>query len=205
MEVVRIKSKFLRNLFDQNTYVLKNGKSALIIDAGAEVDDVKEAAKGLKVEAILMTHLHFDHIWNIEKYLQEFDCKVYVCNGAEEKFFDSAKNASTIMRNTVVRNVSEDKINFYESKLQFADFDVEVLFTPGHSRDCVCLKIENKLFSGDTLFADGIGRTDLYDSDNEAMKNSLKTIKNINFDVFYPGHGDFGSKLQADKVIDYYL
>ena len=79
MEVICLKSKFLRNIFDQNTYVIKSGNSAIIVDAGAEIEDVKNALTGLKVKAILMTHLHFDHFWNLENYLHEFDCDVYVC------------------------------------------------------------------------------------------------------------------------------
>ena len=70
MEVVTIKSKFLRNLFDQNTYVLKNENEAIIIDAGADVDDVEREVQGLNVLAILITHIHFDHVWNLEEYIK---------------------------------------------------------------------------------------------------------------------------------------
>lgn len=206
MEIILLKSKFLRNLFDQNTYVLKNGGNAIIVDAGAELEDVKNTLQGAKVQAVLMTHLHFDHIWNIEQYLNEFDCKVYICKGAEEKFSDPEKNASSIMRNKFVRNVPKEKIAFYDGdKLEIGEFEVGVFYTPGHSADCVCLKVDNALFSGDTLFAGGIGRTDLYDSDNEAMRKSLKQIREIDFDVYYSGHGEPADKSQAKKVIDYCL
>ena len=78
MQIITIKSKFLGGVFNQNTYVLKQGKDAIVIDAGAEVDDVKKAVSGTKLKAVLMTHLHFDHIWNIEKYIQEFDTDIFV-------------------------------------------------------------------------------------------------------------------------------
>ena len=70
--LVTVKSKFLMNLFDQNTYVLKSKKEAIIIDAGAELEDVLKEVENKKVLAVLMTHLHFDHIWNIEQYLEKY-------------------------------------------------------------------------------------------------------------------------------------
>ena len=78
-------------------------------------------------------------------------------------------------------------------------------FTPGHSADCVCLKIDNALFSGDTLFASAIGRTDLFDSDNNQMVLSLNKIKDIDFDVIYPGHYEMATKSQVIKVVEYYI
>ena len=152
MEVVCIKSKFMKGLMDQNTYVVKKGNSAIIIDAGAEVEDVLEVVKDVKVSAILMTHLHFDHFWNIEKYLDVFACKVYVCDGAQNKFADFCKNGAVLVRQNVVRKVENEKIAFYEKNLHFENIDVDVYFTPGHCADCVCLRIDNILFSGDMLF-----------------------------------------------------
>ena len=69
MEIVCLKSKFLHNLFDQNTYVVKCGDEALLVDAGAEVEDVKQVVESRKVVGILITHIHFDHIWNLKKYI----------------------------------------------------------------------------------------------------------------------------------------
>ena len=205
MEVVCIKSKFLRNLFDQNTYVLKQGGDALIVDAGAELEDVKAALAGVTPKAILMTHLHFDHIWNIEKYLAEFGCDVYVCKGAEKKFSDYSLNGSTMLNSKITRNVDAKHIKYYENELRFENFDIEVFFTPGHCKDAVCLKIDNALFCGDTLFANGIGRTDLIDSDNKQMIESLKKISSIDFEVAYSGHYDSFSKNRALDVIAYYV
>lgn len=205
MEVVCLKSKFLRNVFDQNTYVLKNENSAIVIDAGAEIEDVKNALGNAKVEAILMTHLHFDHFWNLEKYLQEFGCDVCVCAGAEEKFEKPELNCSTIMKVQKTQNVDKKYIKYYQNLLKIKNFDVEVIFTPGHSSDCVCLKIENNLFCGDTLFKDGVGRTDLVDSDPVALKESLNKIAGLDFDTAYSGHYESFSKERALDVISYYL
>ena len=82
---------------------------------------------------------------------------------------------------------------------------VNVFFTPGHSSDSVCLLIENALFSGDTIFSSGIGRTDLYDSDKNEMKKSLMKIKDIDFNICYPGHDEVTTKLQIDNIIECYF
>lgn len=205
MEVVCLKSKFLRNVFDQNTYVVKKGKSAVVIDAGAEVEDVKNALGNAKVKAILITHLHFDHFWNLEKYLQEFGCDVCVCAGAEEKFSKPELNCSTMMKVQKTQNIDKKYIKYYKNLLKIEKFDIEVIFAPGHSRDCVCLKIENNLFCGDTLFKDGVGRTDLVDSDPAALRESLKKIAGLDFATAYSGHYESFSKERALDVISYYL
>lgn len=204
-KITTIKSKFMKNLFDQNTYVLTSGKDAVIIDAGAEVEDVKEIVKNKKVHAILITHLHFDHIWNIEKYVQEFDADVYVVKGAEDKFVDPAKNASTIMRENLVFNIAQNKIKNYAEKLQFGTLTFEVFMTPGHASDCVCLLGDKNLFCGDTVFSDGVGRTDLYDSNNQNMISSLKLIQTLDFETAYPGHYSPASKAKIIQTINYYL
>ncbi len=205
MKIKTIKSKFMRGSFDQNTYVLIKGKEAIIIDAGAEIEDVKNALQGAKVLAILITHLHFDHIWNIEKYLKEFDADIFIVSGHQNYFDDSKLNASFMIRKDMHFNVSEKRLKNYAKKLNIGSFNIDVFFTPGHSADSVCLLIENDLFSGDTVFDDGIGRTDLFDSSNEDMKNSLKFIKTINFDFAYPGHFNSTDRAKILKTISYYI
>lgn len=205
IEVEIVKSKFMKGLMDQNTYILKKNDSAIIIDAGADVEDVKLLIGNKKVEAVLMTHLHFDHFWNIEEYLKAFNCDVYICKDAEAKFCDSFKNGAVLVRQDVVRKVDKKFIKFYEQKLKIGEFDIEVYFTPGHSADCICLKIDNLLFSGDTIFADGVGRVDLFDSNKDSMIKSLKIIRAIEFETLYPGHYQLSDKKQAEYIIDCYL
>ena len=66
VEIVRLKSKYMHGVMEQNTYVLLNGKFALIIDAGAEIEEVKEVIGKRKVVGVMLTHLHFDHFWYVE-------------------------------------------------------------------------------------------------------------------------------------------
>ena len=83
-----IKSKYMRGVMEQNTYILSNEKFAIIIDAGADTQDVKGVIKNKKVLGVFMTHLHFDHFWFLEEYLNEFKTSVYIQKGANVKFND---------------------------------------------------------------------------------------------------------------------
>lgn len=205
MEINIIKSKFLRGLFDQNTYVLTNKNQAIIIDAGAELEDVIAVVGNRKVLAILMTHLHFDHFWNLDKYLEKFDCKVFIKENCEEKFENGKLNGSVLIKKEFTKIISKKFIKYYAKKLELGDFSIEVFETSGHSADSVCLLVQGVLFTGDTVFSDAIGRTDLQDSSNEKMLESLKLIKNIDFERAYPGHYETATKNEILKTISFYL
>ena len=204
-KIVTIKSKFMRNIFDQNTYVLTNKKEAIIIDAGAEIEDVKEVLKNRKVLAVLLTHAHFDHTWNLEKYVQEFGCDVYVVEGEEERLTNNQLNASFIVRENIVQNVGKQFIKYYAEKLKIGSFDFDVVFTPGHTSDGVCILWNKNLFTGDTVFADGVGRTDLQDSNPFELKKSLVLIQNLDYETAFPGHYENASKQKINRTLDFYL
>ena len=205
MEIKTIKSRFMHGVFDQNTYVLMNKKQALIIDAGADLEDVKNVIGNRDVLAILMTHLHFDHFWYLEEYLNEFGAPVYIQEGFENKFLDSELNGSVLVRKNITKNIENSQIKYYENKLKIGSFECNVISTPGHTEDSVCLLIDDNLFTGDTIFSDAIGRTDLKDSDDVSMKESLKTIHEIDYITAYPGHYESASKNQINKTISFYL
>lgn len=195
MEIKLIKSKYLNGCMDQNTYLVLGKKEAVLIDAGAEVQDVKNALAGRKLEMVLMTHLHFDHIWNLEKIVNEFNCPVFIQSGAEKMLADSTLNASFLINQKMEFNIDKKYIKFYENnKVKTDEFDIRVIDTPGHTKDSVCLLAQDNLFSGDTLFAFGTGRTDLAGGDEFEMENSLKKLKELNYILLCPGHGETLSK-----------
>lgn len=190
MEVKTIKAKFLKGIMDQNTYLVLGEKEAILIDAGAEVQDIESELCGKKLKMVLMTHLHFDHIWNLDKIVTTFNVPVYICDGEEKRFADDKLNASFLIRKSVVKNIDQKYIKYYAENLKTEEFSVNVINTPGHTKDSVCLLINDYLFSGDTKFAYGIGRTDLLDSNESEMVESLKKLKDIKYSVLCPGHGD---------------
>lgn len=205
INISTVVSKFLMGSFSQNTYVLQNESEVIIIDAGAEVEDLKEIIQEKKVLAVLITHLHFDHIWNLQKILEKFNCPVYIKENCENNFLDSSFNASYLIRMNLTFDIPKNKIKFYEEDLTLGKFEFKVFYTPGHSRDCVCLKIEDVLFTGDTIFKDSIGRTDLIDSDKINMISSLEKINDIDFKIAYPGHYESCTKQEVMDTIDMFL
>lgn len=205
MIIKQIKSKFLMNIFNQNTYVCISGKEAVIIDAGAELEDVKKAVKGKRVLAVLLTHIHFDHIFNIEKYISEFDCDVYIKNGAEKSFKNARENASVLIGTELKFKVPEKNIKHYTENLKLGEFKIKVISTPGHTKDSVCLLIDDDLFVGDLVFSDTIGRTDLVGGDMGEMQESLKKIKELSYKTAHTGHYVVAKKETIDSVIKNYI
>ncbi len=195
MEIKILKSKYLSGFMDQNTYLVLGKKEAILIDAGAEIQDIKNALSGRNLKFVLMTHLHFDHIWNLEKIVNEFNCQVFIQKGAENRFLDSNLNASFLIGQKMKFNIDKKYIKFYEkTKVKTDEFEIQVINTPGHTKDSVCLLVGDTLFSGDTLFAFGTGRTDLVDGDDKEMENSLKKLKELNYILLCPGHAETLSK-----------
>ena len=188
MNIEAIRAKAYRGIFNQKTYVVSNDNEAIIIDAGADLEDVKQSVKSKKVLGILLTHLHFDHIWYIEDYVKEWDADVYMVQGAEEKLEKSELNCSFIIGADMTFDIAQKNIKYYAEKLKLGSFDIDVIMTPGHSADSVCLLIEKNLFCGDLVLGGTIGRTDLYDSSEFDMWQSLDKLKYIDFEMAYPGH-----------------
>ena len=190
MEVKVIKSGLLQT----NTYVVSIENNCIILDPAFAYDAIVEYidSKNLKVLGILLTHGHFDHIEASNDLARMYACKVYVGKEDVKLLLDSNLNgASKYMR----REITVDKQYLMafdrEIILKLDNFMIDVMFTPGHSRGRCCYLIGNELFSGDTLFKDGIGRVDLPDSDPNSMDSSLRYIFTLkNETIVFPGHGD---------------
>lgn len=187
-------------ILQTNCYILsKNGK-AIIIDPGAKAERILTAIGDQKVVAILLTHAHFDHIGAINDLLAHFTCPIYLNEEDEPLMKDPQLNYSFPKRFVV-----DVKTLPYPKVLDIGDFSFEVLETPGHTEGSVCLFIEEYMFSGDTLFMQSVGRTDLRTSNPTKMKQSLRSIKAINKDyIVYPGH-DESTSLRQEKLTNIYL
>ena len=165
---------------DNNTYIIFNQKEAVVIDPSFNGDDViKQIHSDVKVVAVLLTHAHFDHSFETSKLLEKYDCNVYMLSSEKEtyKLYDCS-------------DWFEREVPDFSSKLKFisagkqkiGDFDLEILHTPGHTSGGMTIIFKNYVFVGDTLFFDSYGRTDLYNSSQQQMKQSIKLLfKTINF------------------------
>ncbi len=186
-----------------NSYVLwrKGRKKAVLIDPAGEgiCNVVKDL--GLEVEVVLNTHGHFDHILgdNI------FKAPVYIHSLDRELLFSAKKNLSLGFGRPVEMPRDLDVRCLPEGDYKFADIVFEVLHTPGHSNGSVCFITDNLLITGDTLFKDGIGRTDLLGGNYEELVKSLSRIMRIERDLrVLPGHGP-DIKLRREKIKNEFL
>lgn len=156
---------------------------AIVIDPGAEGERILEAIKqySLKIIYIVNTHCHPDHIGANDFIKQKTGAELLI------------HSADLFLLEDSLVNLSPKRLLKEGDKIELGSFALEVLHTPGHTPGSISLylKEENLLFSGDTLFAGGIGRTDLPGGNFKHLENSIrqKLLKFPDETVVYPGHG----------------
>ena len=182
--------------YQTNCYILQNGSRCAIIDPGYEPARILAflEEKGLKAEAILLTHGHFDHVGAVRELASELDVKVYIHEGD-----------LSLPPQFTAGPLYYTKTYAEGTQLKLAGLDIAVLHTPGHTPGSVCLLCEDALFSGDTLFARSCGRTDLAGGDPEAMTASLKRLAALDRDYrVFPGHNS-ATTLALEKEYNPYM
>ncbi len=182
--------------YQTNTYlVCPEGRTdAFFIDPGDDFQRLHEAlaASGRTLSAILLTHGHFDHMLGAEPLQRETGAMVYVSEKDAEMLFDAVKNAFDPKVSRLPLPTLMD-YDVFEEHIEVCGVNLKVIPTPGHTRGSVCFYNEESaiLFSGDTMFHAGYGRTDLYGGDMFAMARSLKTLLALPENVrVFTGHGD---------------
>lgn len=178
-----------------NCYIVsdKITKEAIVIDPAADADKVIEFLENnqLSLQAILLTHGHFDHILGVEGLKRHFGVKVYVGKAEEPLLSNPDWNYSA----QVAKHVSliPDELVEEGTQLVFGPLKCSVIETPGHTRGSVCYYFESEkvLFSGDTLFLESIGRCDLPTGNAQRLVESIVNELMILPDetIVYPGHG----------------
>ena len=176
-----------------------------VVDPGDQGEQVARwlVDKGLEAEAVLLTHGHFDHILGIPGLREEWpDLPVY-CHPADLGGGDSARifgeNYPTVRSYGDITPYKEGDV------INVAGIDVEVLETPGHTPGSVTLRAEDVLFTGDTLFAGSMGRTDLPGGDEGQIMKSLRRLHELEGDYqVLPGH-EGQSTLEQERKSNYCL
>lgn len=185
--------------YQENCYIIwDDDKKSAIIDPGG--DNEKIAAfiekNDLKIEKILLTHGHFDHIGAAAELSEKYDVPVVlnekemvIVNERGESFgilFDVPKKREYIKENdeVIIGNIS-----------------LKVIETPGHTVGSVCYIYDNTMFSGDTLFLNTVGRWDFYTGSLEMLYDSVvnKLFKMEDSIKVYPGHG-FSTTIAQEKI-----
>ena len=207
---------YVVGMVQTNCYIVINdeNKECFIIDPGAAGIQLAEIIKqdNLKPVAILLTHGHFDHAGGAADLAKEFDIKIYVHEAEEDTLHDPQKNVSWM----VGAKESYDAVVFLKDEeiITLAGFEIKVLHTPGHTEGGCCYYIseEDVVFTGDTLFAQSVGRTDFPGGSMSqivrSIREKLMTLNkagNLETDIMvYPGHND-PTTIETERMENPYL
>ena len=199
-----------------NCYVVINqeNKECFIIDPGASAKQLAERIKKdeLTPVAVLLTHGHFDHAGAAEELAEEFGIKIYAHEAEKDTLENPQKNVSWMMgaSETYHANVFLKD----EEVLTLAGFEIKVIHTPGHTEGGCCYYIETEavIFTGDTLFAQSVGRTDFPGGSMSQIVRSitekimtLNEAGNLKTDIMvYPGHND-PTTIETERINNPYL
>lgn len=183
-----------------NCYVVtdENTLECAVIDPGAFASVILDYIEDnkMKVKAILLTHGHFDHTGSVETLMKETGADVYINRQ------DCQSGAHSPLR------YKEPQGTKYYSEgdvITVSGLKFEVMETPGHSPGSVTLRCEDALFTGDTLFRDSCGRTDMDGGSMETLLKSLKRLYDLEGDYeVYPGHAD-QTTLSRERSENYYM
>ena len=192
--------------YQTNTYIVWDDESATcaIIDPGFEAPVIlnKVADLGLTVDAILLTHGHFDHVGAVEEIVEATGCKLWMREADWSQF-----PSPVISRMYPLANCDFTEVWFCEEGeiIHAGGLTFTAMETPGHTWGSVCYFCEDALFSGDTLFARSCGRTDLVGGDWDTICVSLKRLAALEKDyTVYPGHGP-KTMLSVERMFNPYL
>jgi hydroxyacylglutathione hydrolase len=185
--------------FYKNGFVVgcERTREAVLIDPGDEVDELLDAVRDadVKVQSILLTHAHLDHVTGVAAAKAALNVPVYL-HRDDLFLYENVVQQGALFGLTVHRQPDIDV--FYDlTPLYFGDYEVTVHHTPGHCPGGVCLQIGRRgepgtdLFVGDTLFAGSIGRTDLPGGDYQTLMRSITEVLFPLGDraTVHPGHG----------------
>ena len=190
--------RLLAGLYEENAYLCwREGEGlALLVDPGDQADMLIADAKGrgLDIGAILLTHGHFDHIMALPELIEKTDAKIWI-HARDERLLSNPyplKLPPEVQQRFVPTRIPDDR-KLAGVSLTLCNIVVEMIETPGHSPGGACFYLpgDKILFSGDTLFKNGYGRTDFANSRDMDMRASLVTLFKMDADIeVYPGHGD---------------
>lgn len=207
--------KFTFNLFSENTFILWDDESleSAIVDPGCS-DSSEELIlesfiieNNLKTKYLINTHCHIDHILGCEFVKNKFN-PIYLAPELDIPLIQNAKMQASFVGMDFSTSLLPDELLSEDKNLFLGDFELTFLFTPGHTPGefCIYIPIIKSCITGDVLFFDSIGRTDLWGGNYDVLIKSInkKLLSLPDETVIYPGHGD-ASTIDREKKLNPFL
>ena len=177
-----------------NCYLLSSAGHAILVDPSADARTLTEQLQknGLALDAILLTHGHFDHIVSVDKLRDATGAPVCIHEQDAQMLTDAEKNAFFTFFGMHRTYRPADRLLYSGEKILLGDEQIQVIHTPGHSMGSVCyLCNDTFLLTGDTLFEEGIGRCDLFGGSVAELRQSLLRLRGLDQSLpIHPGHGE---------------
>ena len=177
-------------LLGTNCYLLSlpERDDCLVIDPGAEPEKIREAAGDRRIAAILLTHGHFDHIGAVDALMTP-ETRLLVHEADAPMLKDPELNVCWMLEQTIICESTPELLREGDT-VEAAGISLKVLHTPGHTPGGVCYEGPGVLFTGDTLFDNGYGRTDLPGGSMTELRQSLRRLMPYReTHRIYGGHG----------------
>lgn len=197
--------------FAANCYLLEDNGQVAIVDPSAAASSILRKVKELGAEptCILLTHGHFDHVMSVDTLREQCPgLEVLMHEGDAPMMADGQKNGFSIFFGQDRVFAPADKLLKGGDMIKIGNATLEVIHTPGHSPGSVCYlcREDGFMITGDTLFADNIGRCDLWGGSHATIMDSLKRLRGLDGSLtIYPGHGDSNTLSKAlDNALYYY-
>ena len=196
--------KIVEPYFGENMYILidEETKKCAVVDPGGASDKILTYLKknSLELEYILLTHGHGDHIGAVN-YIKSKTNATIVAHSDEKELLNDNRNSM----HCGPQELNADVYVNDKDKLELGNLKLSFIHTPGHTKGSMCIRVNDDMFTGDTLFAGSIGRTDFYSGDYKQIEKSLKKLAKFENKVkIHPGHGP-SSTLGIEKMSNPYM
>lgn len=194
-----ILKKFTVGDIGNNNYLIADGKDAALIDCTGDIPELDSVLKenDIELKYVLLTHAHFDHISGVKKLQEKYNVKVCLHEADKE----TIESTDDFMKMVNLPPINVPKVDIYlkeGDKIKLGNIELKVMHLPGHTPGGAGYIVGNMIFSGDTIFLNSVGRTDLPGGDFNVLKSSIqnKLFKLDDNTIIYTGHG-------ADTSIGY--
>lgn len=193
--------KIINSYFETNSYIFEYNNSLFIIDPGSDINKIINSLENKKIDYILLTHGHMDHIGSVKELIKLYNPKVFLSNLDKD-----------YINGNIILDPYFDKNNYNFEFIDYSNFNIDgikIINTKGHSKGSVSIYLEKEgiIFTGDTLFKGSFGRFDFPLGNFKELKESINLLFSLDENVIiYPGHGE-NSLISIEKrqnMINFY-